>query len=924
MCAESEEKKEDTRPLSDRFDARLLSLYSKGIQDGMPKDVRDGQSYSFTYYDMIEVEKVALHKGPVLKDAYLQAQKEHRSNRPLGIGFGCSLIAVMDILDTQNSGSAQDYGYTQEEINDFWAPKREFPLFFVSMINLANTEDMHDTLVEIKKTFHDLPHLAYITFDHCDIILFGRGDRFDEYTRHIFQLYYAREKRLEDTITLYSFTGHGQLPEKEERFAVLVRIGVKDYPSREVFYQQLEKYEQENGFAPLHKYWLLERNDIGFYREDATISWLMQVRQAVCTVEEKLGRPWYTTYSLTVLISDGTNETPEIWKPYKPSSQTKNIKDLRSQMDRLYNNFKTTYQNAYTRLHMQVYEDPVLLRWLEDSYRLVVSLLSSRLSEDMGICLLPQFVDMFTYSIRFFSQADSISQKDLEDIQQSFGDFFSNVAVLVDSMNQTDRQFVHVPAFHLPSFEIPPQIMAYYTAIVHKMLAVLKDNGQDVFYGFTITPKLVNTLSVFSLSVQRILPGDEWISMNMDEMSYYTLQLTTETIAHEVSHFIGENLRERTVRKSCMIRCIFEILLGELAIYFADTVNSLAEQAYGTPQEAVKLGLDAAVLHQAADALWEQVQEMNPEMYSADTFHYSTEMDTIIQQIMQDIYNDLALGHCVITQFWDVLTTSSQNDSTGCAVLLERLRYYVQWKLGLQEDYLDDGAKETLNAVMKGDAEDILVTLIDRMMEELNPNYAQPLSEQAESIILQMRYQCYMFRETFADLQAILLLKMNWSNYCSLLLQGTDQPENDCTPRMFSVTKVLIACGIWEEKDIWNSTDGTTDHAQQKETSNPAFMNIRNALSLDLVENASTLASQHKISPTLCFYLIEYLTACAQAIQAAFQGERCAAVQELQKIHEDISDRTSFLERQKIISNLTKEMKDEIGKNLQLLLERYR
>lgn len=876
--------------LTDRFDARLISLYSRGVQDHIPQGFNDvGQSYSFCYYDMIEVQRVEIRDGPVLKDAYLLAQTE-RGKRKAGLGSGRSLVAVMDIEPDGTSG------YTRNDIDMFWSQEREFPLFFVSMLNLAKTEDLEDTLKEIKETFRDLPHLAYITFDHCDIILFCRGDSFQEYARHIFKLYYASEKGLGDAITLYSFLDCKRLPEKEERFATLIRVGVKDYLAREQFYEKLSKFEKDNKYETLSKYWLLERNDIGFYREDATLHWLMQVRNVVLDMErENGGKPWYTTYSLTVLIPDGTDGY-QGWRNYDHLGKSQTANDLRERVDYLYKEFKEKYEAVHDRLRnqkTQVYCDQVFLRWLEESYHLVVSLMSSRLSEDLGVCLLPQFMDMFIYGSRLFSEPEAITRNDLERAQKSFGDFFSNIAVLVDSMNQTDRQFVQVPAFHLPSFNIPPQIMAFYTVIVRKMLAVLRDDNKDIFYGFTIAPKLVNTLSVFSLSIQDIPQKDEWISMNMDEMSFYTLRLTMETIAHEVSHYIGEDLRKRKVRKEAMIKCAFQLLLGELARRFAAEVDERAESAYQEKLTKNKLKLYLDDLDHAAEELWKQVQELDPNWYGAESNHYSCQMKAVIQQIPRDIESDWALADSVIKQVWIVIQTAC---ARGRDTLLDRLQFYIQWNLGMQGGQLSGDAQKTLDVIMENEASSILGTIIDDLMEELDVLFEQPPEqtdkESTTKLWRQLDYLCYMFRETFADLQAILLLDMQWGDYCGLLLQGKEQPGVDHAPRMFAVTKALLNCGVWKLNDI--GTGGV-------------FTNVQNALVLDPVKDADRLAKEHKIPPELSGYLFKYLAECTQDIRDFFTKERHSEVEELQTIHKNLPDHSSFLTLQKTILRLTED-----------------
>lgn len=84
---------------------------------------------------------------------------------------------------------------------------------------------------------------------------------------------------------------------------------------------------------------------------------------------------------------------------------------------------------------------------------------------------MPQFLDLLEYGQRLFGKKGrTLSQQELETIHKNFAVFFSNTAILVDSLNQTNRQFVQVPAFHLPSFEVPSQIMAYYTAMAYRIL----------------------------------------------------------------------------------------------------------------------------------------------------------------------------------------------------------------------------------------------------------------------------------------------------------------------------------------------------------------------------------------------------------------------------------------------------------------------
>lgn len=878
------DKKEVPLSFAGRFDVRLISLYSRRMQDGAPRGFSGhNQFYSFCYFDAIEVHPVELSgTNTVLRDAYDLAHQEGTLRTEPG--FCQVLVAMTDIADHSAAG------YSKEEIDSFWNPEHGSPLFFISMINIASADDLDRVLEGIKRSFAKQQHLAYITFDHCDIIIFCRGASFKEYTRSIFDLYYATDIGLEDAITLYNFSAADQGLESPERFDALIEIGVKDYPSREDFYKKLSDSGEGDAVDSESMYWLLGRNDIAFYRKDASLTWLAKVRKALLEVENV--SQWHTTYNLTVLIHDGTDEDPDKWKHHEFRAPNALIKPIQNYMETLYEDFRERYEAAYAQLQqdgVMVYSDRVLLRWLEKSCRLVVSLMSSRLSKDLGLCLFSQFMDMLIYGKRLFAQMEGqLTRNDLEKIQKSYRKFFSNVAVLVDSMNQSNRQFVQVPAFHLPSLDIPPQIMAFYTVILQKVLGTLKDKDKDIFYGFTVSPQLVNSLSVFSIGMQDPQLRDEWISMNMDESSFYSLRFSTETIAHEVSHFVGETARNREFRKECILKCAFELLVNCLGKRFAAAVDEITASLYGVPEEKSGFRLYLYHLREAANTLWSEAALLDSKQYDSKSNNYSINVEAAIKQLAQDIYDDSALCHALAQQIWDALCKSSD---PGSKTLLKKLQFFVKWKLGLEERVFNEEDEKTFAGIVANEAEEILVNAIEEVSYELTCYYRNNSFASEDEILVEMEYLCYMFRETFADLQAIILLDMKWEDYCKWLLQGNELPGADHVPRMYSVTKALVNRGIWKEDFSYGGE---------------AFGRVRDALPLDLSQDGHKLAML-RVPPSQCFYLTEYLEKCAQDIQRIFEQDYKEAVADLRKIHGKLDDSTSLLELQKLVLSLTNE-----------------
>lgn len=632
------------------FDARIVSLYSRSTQESIPRNIKDTCSfYSFCYYDAIQISPVSICAGPLLKKAYAQARRKDQSASSKGCAFRQFLVAATDIVP--NTKDAPGYGYTVGQIESFWKNIGKHPLFFVSMINLHKSGDLSAVSKDIRTRFPAENHLIYTTFDHCDLILFSYGDSFQEYTNKVFSLYYGSETGLDDVITLYSFSAKGNLKRSSEKFRALIRIGVRDYPIAMKFRNQVMKLS-----ASVQTNWLLGRNDVSILCETATLQWLASVRDALIKIEKLHGVRWYTTYDLTVFSVDNTDQTPAIWRS---GGGDLDFSALHKRMQAQFKEFRREYLKTFRNLEktegLQLTPNNVWLRWLEESCALAAELMESRLSSDLATCLVPQFIDLLEYSTKLFSSKNISRRDDIDEINNSFIRFFSNMAILVDSMNQTNRQFVQVPAFHLPSFEIPPQILAYYTVLVQELREVFQDD-RDIIYSMTIAPKLVNTMSVSSLALQEVLPKHQWISMSMDEDSFYTLKLTTETIAHEVSHYIGQSSRQRNERKKCIMKCAFQLLFMQLLWALCKEVgvvrNRLTDD--GTIKEVRLPQIDFIVSTQIAERLWEKAITVCGVNYDETHMIYSKDLKGLLERLPQEIGDHPPLVQSFFQEIWEL------------------------------------------------------------------------------------------------------------------------------------------------------------------------------------------------------------------------------------------------------------------------------
>lgn len=873
-------EKDRNQGASGGFDVRILSLCSRGIGSGIPVNFSGGNAfYSFCYYDAIKVEPAVLSDCAQLKDAYFTACSMRKKGSPNEIPQ--SIVAITDI-----SSQPGTFGYTTEQVQRFW-DNETAPIFFVSMLNLSRLTDLEKILSLIKEKFSAESHLAYLTFDHCDIIIFGRGDSFQRYTNCIFDLCYAGSCMPEDIITVYGFSNQGALYAQQERetFRACIRLGIRDYLALDRFAPKCgdgSSTRQLQG-KKIYVSWLLGRNDVNLCCSNASLPWLNQVRNAL--IQSTDGEPWYTTYDLMILMEEGSHE----WKAagYFP----RNLTLLKEEMEHRYHAFEAAYADQYRRLTEAggvYYPDQVWCRWLKESSCLAVSLIGNPLSSDFGTCLVPQFLDLLEYGRRLFGKKGRLlSQAEIEKAQENFAKFFSNTAILVDSLNQTNRQFVQVPAFHLTSFEVPSQIMAYYTAMAYRILNVLQDK-ENYFYGLSISPKLVNTLSVSSLALPEVLANDEWLSINMDEESFYTLKLTTETLGHEISHFVGEDNRNREKRKECIIQWAFQELISAWYFELNDRIPKLfclpgqkAEQPTEYPSWDAFYG--------AAKALRTLAQEAD-EKYRRDQKNHQDAIKDLILQAAIDVGYIPELWQGAFDQIWKTLCEEPEGQA-----LTEQVRRYIRWETGLDSQWAEQALTPVQEWTVEELARDKLKSLFYTVLSDIaslfgpDGQYQTPIQRDMLDRFQEERV-CYLFSETFADLQAILLLDMKWNDYCMLLKRDEERELiPDCPPRMLAVTRALIDRKVWDpQKDPGSFTFGGGDFDAVKEL---AFVPS---------EDFITHLYSSGFDPVLINYLIEYLKSCVDSIQGYFKnGLRKEGRDEIREMYRMLSKPSSMLTLQK-------------------------
>lgn len=776
-------------------DYRVVFLYSQERQTGVQESDLAGKMAS--YYDEVSVLPIPSNS---LSSAYEEACKltqetlEKVSN-VRNAKFPQTMIVFTDIQKELNEA---EIFYTSKQLESFWN-KNDYKIFSMTMIHLGKNQNLKVVFQKAKETFSLENFLVYLSFDYSDLIIFGKTDSFQICEENMFEFDYSENDTVTDSITLWSFgPAANQKESHPQTFTAHFRFGTSSYAYAKEF---IERKKNEN--CEVTDYCLLGRNDIAVVNSKATIFWLYKMR------EELHDKKWCTTYDVCVLLPtldelkiEGHTSSPLDERDFCKVCDAKTVctkresyqesiscecnkldKNLDQESDSIYlisrkailsrlDEFKVAYLDGCSR--MKVEPDFVWLRWLHETTLLASSFLSNKMSRSIGLFLMPQIRDILIYGKSIFSSEKlRISHKG-EIETRFFKNVFSNILVLIDSMNHSNRQFVQIPSFHMASFEMQPKIMAYYTAVTQGLIDMLKDDNDAPFYGYTISPGFTNSLKVQSLALQRVCPRDEFISIEVDEKSLYDIRLTTETLAHELSHYVGGKCRNRSKRTECILSACFHMI-----------IQDVLEQVCGIIAPTHRAIFDPVSIFESSKEL--AAVYINANINSSEVQYLKSLFFDHIVNLKRYIRSSRFFNTLFFNQIKDSLSQTYFISSKDCQKdFLDILNEYLLENIGIE---LPSG---TTSATWDNDP--IACYECDRIINDVLHSYGKTEREiennAANKNLDPLWHRCYLFKETFADLQMIQIFDMSWHEYYQVL-DLTKSYDTDAIQRALAVATTL-------------------------------------------------------------------------------------------------------------------------------------
>lgn len=843
-------------------DGRIISLSSMDTT-GTQHKVKENQYEVLEFFDVLEVKAVT--GSPPLQEAYRQS-RTNAANGISGTAYRQTILAFTDVVKKPCS-----HGFTRREIDAFWA-NTKFPLLFTTLVNVESKDKLNEMEARVRELYPKGRYLVYYTLDYCEAVIFLKAKTFHYCAELMFKLDYGGSKNsdtnaalLVDSITLCSYVNGFDFAKDtsyyREKFGVYLRFGVADAEKMETFCTEVKQMTQEycGEKVSISKNWILGRYDLGVFCPKANLRWLRKVKELANSDGENTA-PWHTVQSLSILVNPSKEQFHG-----RVNVRNETIQGLAQKMNCARKEFLAAYEKACAK--HEIPKDDVWIRWVHEASEQMVAFARSNMTTDLGICLVPQFLDFFTYEKAFWEE-DQITPEEWDEAEEGFSLLFNNISVLVDSMNHSSRQFILTPSFRTVAFDMPPKIMAYYIAMTHRLIDALQDQG--VKCGVTISPKFTRNLVVRSLVPFNPNKKDQFITIGIGEESLYRLQCTTGVLAHEISHFVGDRFRLRPLRRECLQKSVMENLLvdlaerlqGSITKYYSDMSDQLQIDKLPCKMPyRYEFYLSAKLREQEAKKLLKILDEYEEksDKEKKQSGEYAREVKGWLAKLPYKLYNNPALYAELFNFLWKLLILDPDKGTTPLgqnAAVLEDCYNGVTITKKSKTPALHDCCR-TLETFSKQHVQEVF----DHMMSE----YANSLGD-TNRYKNRVKQSCDMFREAYADLQAILLLELTWEEYCALFRGRDGTIQATVRPRL------LVMALVHFSEDLKNRK---TTSPILKEQNLPCKKIWANG---DRTKQDAILA-EAGFEPPLIHSLCDYLAQCKEAILEHFDdAEYCDKV----------------------------------------------
>lgn len=534
---------------NNKIDVKIISLkrwnfpQTKSLYSTDPNlQIKHGDFVSFKSHHFIDIIDVdAENESPFLM-AYNEIKKLRTERNKNGNHEEVYTVQNIAILG---------------EKNNFWEEKAD--IMYVTFIQLANIDQAYSsTCKEIKKRISDSfkdkditsSFALYHSLDFSDLVLFTKNISYDDLVKITWDLSLIRSSNfnlIRDTFTMFSF-----------RYEYLMDS-----------FKKIENGENLNWFDNLS---LSADISIPYLGTLENFTKYLQQEEFTFKIEKILGRydVRITTNKLSgekvlkflyALDKYGAKGQDVSFGGYEIVFLTENEtiipKANKAPSNRFLNNIST---ESIIQQNINEIEKMSSSNYIYETLHSIIALQKNGFADEFLISILLSFVG-------FIKIVGNESESNVE-IMAS--EYFNAINTLSLCTMHSERQFIQSPAFNVNFFDVPPRLLAFYTAISNEIVTLLNGTKDKTDYYFIIVPDFREDIHIKIIGNKEFSQSEACLGIiHLSEKYFYDPINAIALLTHEIAHYVGN--RNRRSRAEHIFKTALFSLFSENGLIDKDT-----------------------------------------------------------------------------------------------------------------------------------------------------------------------------------------------------------------------------------------------------------------------------------------------------------------------------------------------------------------
>jgi len=561
-------------------DVRIMTLkrwnfpLTTSIYQLAHEDKLRGDYISFQNYHLIDISKVTPHK----KERELaSAYKQISENRQHAVTSNDDFSILQNILL---------FGSDEE----FWTDDIE--TLYITMIQLydqSNPHSIEDIAADLKCTFNDTYGsncALYYSLDFCDFVLFTKNASLNSFHQLLCLLSSAKTKEqslriVRDTITICSFKKdqlihafenikeHKDIasftktyPSCMDKLSLSIDLSIQDYSQLEQLYNKLHTIS-----SCIQKVNTLGRYDVRFVAENLTFDNILRMLFQVDSLTTDNVYTSFGGYEILLLPSTEQSFLSTAVTPEPPQLINSAISAIQHRYDGYCSILSLSGDKA--------------LGYAAGLKNSLLALIKNGFSEEFALSVLPSFLMYLDtaaqYQNSIANPPNSTSPAIIRDHKYALQrEYLQCLSTLIHCTMHGEKQFFQAPALNVNIFDIPPKLLAFYSALAYQITDILRDSD-DTQHTFLIAPDFRQDIYVKPVS-RDSNTSDHILIMYLNEEQFYNPVTVIQVMCHEIAHHIGSEPRNRQYRAETIFHAFAGYILHvSIPINWSDNTQLLEE-----------------------------------------------------------------------------------------------------------------------------------------------------------------------------------------------------------------------------------------------------------------------------------------------------------------------------------------------------------